>query len=189
LLCTTDVVIIIIIIIIINFNVTSDKTQMKLQYNVYYNTIYNYNIITIYTCAVQLFEGNVDSHSIKASYLDSSVIARFIKFHTVEWSNHPSLRVEIIGCQGTTFMQWRILDFVKVGEVGVASTEVARFEARRRCWMKYGRGCPPPTGEGSEQVLCPSPIFLMFGSKWASFCSKLFSCAQAKGWCIANSLS
>ena len=51
---------------------------------------------------LQLFKGNADSYSVKASYFDQSVIARFIKFHTVEWSKHPSLRVEIVGCQGNT---------------------------------------------------------------------------------------
>nr|KAG5690666.1 hypothetical protein BaRGS_007637 [Batillaria attramentaria] len=46
-----------------------------------------------------LFEGNVDSYSVKHSYLDRPVIARYIKFHTVHWHRHPSMRVEILGCQ------------------------------------------------------------------------------------------
>ena len=33
-------------------------------------------------------------------YLNEPVMARFIKFHTVTWHQHPSMRVEIIGCQG-----------------------------------------------------------------------------------------
>ncbi|XP_064634109.1 lactadherin-like isoform X3 [Lineus longissimus] len=47
----------------------------------------------------RIFEGNIDSYSVKHSYLDKPVMARFVKFHTVHWSKHPSLRVEIIGCQ------------------------------------------------------------------------------------------
>jgi lactadherin len=47
----------------------------------------------------RMFEGNTDSYAIKHSYFDEPIIARFIKFHTVEWSKHPSMRVEIIGCQ------------------------------------------------------------------------------------------
>ena len=49
---------------------------------------------------LQVFEGNTDSYSVKHSYLDQPVVARFIKFHTVHWNKHPSMRVEIIGCQG-----------------------------------------------------------------------------------------
>lgn len=49
---------------------------------------------------MQVFEGNTDSYAVKHSYLDEAVVARFIKFHTVHWNRHPSMRVEIIGCQG-----------------------------------------------------------------------------------------
>ncbi len=47
----------------------------------------------------KIFQGNFDDHSLKHNYFDQSVKARFIKFHTVQWVKHPSLRVEIIGCQ------------------------------------------------------------------------------------------
>lgn len=45
------------------------------------------------------FPGNKDSHSIQHSYLDSPVYARFIKIHTHTWNKHPSMRVELLGCQ------------------------------------------------------------------------------------------
>jgi len=48
----------------------------------------------------QVFDGNVDSYQVKHAYLDEPIIARYIKFHTVSWNRHPSMRVEIIGCQG-----------------------------------------------------------------------------------------
>ena len=48
----------------------------------------------------QVFEGNSNSHSVKHTYLDQPIIARFIRFQTIHWNQHPSLRVEIIGCQG-----------------------------------------------------------------------------------------
>lgn len=48
----------------------------------------------------QVFEGNANSHAVKHSYLDEPIIARFIRFQTVHWNQHPSMRVEIIGCQG-----------------------------------------------------------------------------------------
>ena len=50
--------------------------------------------------AVQVFDGNTDSYTVKHSYLDEPMIARFVRFHTLQWHGHPSLRVEIIGCQG-----------------------------------------------------------------------------------------
>ncbi|KAH9519216.1 hypothetical protein Btru_074987 [Bulinus truncatus] len=47
----------------------------------------------------KLFEGNTDSFSVKHNYLDRPIIARYIKFHTIQWNRHPSMRVEIMGCQ------------------------------------------------------------------------------------------
>ena len=48
----------------------------------------------------KVFEGNVDAYSVKHSYLDQPIIARFVKFHTIHWHQHPSMRVELVGCQG-----------------------------------------------------------------------------------------
>ncbi|XP_050409625.1 lactadherin isoform X1 [Patella vulgata] len=47
----------------------------------------------------RVFEGNTDSYAIRHVYLDKPIIARYIKFHTVHWHRHPSMRVEILGCQ------------------------------------------------------------------------------------------
>lgn len=47
----------------------------------------------------RVFDGNTDSYHVKHVYLDEPIIARYIKFHTVRWNRHPSMRVEIIGCQ------------------------------------------------------------------------------------------
>jgi len=47
----------------------------------------------------KIFEGNVDSYTVKHAYLDTPIMARFIKFHIVQWQRHPSMRVEVIGCQ------------------------------------------------------------------------------------------
>ena len=48
----------------------------------------------------QVFEGNTDAYSTHYVYLNEPVMARFVKFHTLTWHQHPSMRVEIIGCQG-----------------------------------------------------------------------------------------
>jgi len=50
---------------------------------------------------LQLFEGNSDSFSVQHLYVDEPFIARYVKFHTASWSRHPSMRVEVIGCQGS----------------------------------------------------------------------------------------
>ncbi|XP_029636990.1 lactadherin isoform X1 [Octopus sinensis] len=47
----------------------------------------------------KVFEGNIDSYSVRHSYFDQPILARYIKFHTVSWNKHPSMRVEILGCQ------------------------------------------------------------------------------------------
>ncbi|CAE1261403.1 MFGE8 [Acanthosepion pharaonis] len=47
----------------------------------------------------KVFEGNIDAYTVKHSYFDRPILARYIKFHTVSWNRHPSMRVEILGCQ------------------------------------------------------------------------------------------
>ncbi len=48
----------------------------------------------------KVYHANKDSYSIHNNYFNEPIIARFIKFHPIQWYLHPSLRVEIIGCQG-----------------------------------------------------------------------------------------
>ncbi|XP_069674564.1 lactadherin-like isoform X2 [Periplaneta americana] len=47
----------------------------------------------------KVFVGNSDAHSLRHSYLDQPVTARFVRLHILHWYRHPSLRLEIIGCQ------------------------------------------------------------------------------------------
>jgi len=49
---------------------------------------------------VQVFEGNADAYGVKHTYLDDVIVLRYVKFHPVTWHRHPSMRVEIVGCQG-----------------------------------------------------------------------------------------
>ena len=49
--------------------------------------------------AQRVFNANRDDHSIKHNYLDQSLVARFVKVHAVQWHKHPSMRLEIVGCQ------------------------------------------------------------------------------------------
>ncbi|XP_046567293.1 lactadherin-like isoform X1 [Haliotis rubra] len=60
---------------------------------------FHWNYVTDNYGNQRIFEGNTDSFSVKHSYLDKPIIARFVKFHTVHWHRHPSMRVEIMGCQ------------------------------------------------------------------------------------------
>ena len=53
---------------------------------------------------MKVFEGNVDSQSVKHTYLDEPVIARFIKIHIIHWHQHPSLRLELLACQGIVIL-------------------------------------------------------------------------------------
>ena len=47
-----------------------------------------------------MFKGNSDSHTLRHSYLEHPVSARFVRVHVVDWHRHPSLRLEIVGHQG-----------------------------------------------------------------------------------------
>ncbi len=48
----------------------------------------------------KVFRGNSDAYSLRHSYLEHPVRARFVRIHVAGWHNHPAMRMEIIGCQG-----------------------------------------------------------------------------------------
>jgi len=77
-----------------------DGTEWVTSYMVSYSTdAFHWQYVSDQYGNQRVFEGNVDSYSVKHAYLDEPIAARFIKFHTVHWNRHPSMRVEIIGCQ------------------------------------------------------------------------------------------
>ncbi|BFZ16140.1 hypothetical protein BsWGS_19179 [Bradybaena similaris] len=77
-----------------------DGTEWVSRFMVSYSMdAYHWNYVTDNYGNQWLFEGNTDSFSVKHNYLDRPITARYIKFHTVQWNRHPSMRVEIIGCQ------------------------------------------------------------------------------------------
>ena len=49
----------------------------------------------------KLFRGNVDSSTVRYNLVDPPLQARFVRLHVAEWRGRPSLRLEIVGCQGT----------------------------------------------------------------------------------------
>jgi len=55
--------------------------------------------VVVVVTVTKVFEGNADSDKVKHSYLEQPITARFLRFQTVHWNNHPSMRVEIVGCQ------------------------------------------------------------------------------------------
>ena len=57
-----------------------------------------------YFLVFQLLNGNKDSHTVKVSYLEHPVTARFLRLHVQAWYNHPSLKMDIIGCQSRLFI-------------------------------------------------------------------------------------
>jgi len=46
----------------------------------------------------QDFGGNVDKHLERVHYLNSPFVARYIRFHPVDWHRHISMRAGVIGC-------------------------------------------------------------------------------------------
>ena len=61
---------------------------------------YQWNYITDGDGNQKIFTGNHDAVSIRYQYFQLSFNARFIRFHIVSWHFRPSLRLELIGCQG-----------------------------------------------------------------------------------------
>ncbi|KAK4467407.1 hypothetical protein MN116_008800 [Schistosoma mekongi] len=83
-------------------------------------------------CTSQIFEGNSDSFSVKHNYFDEPIRARYIKIHTYTWHNHPSLRVELIGCQSCKQL------------IGIPP--YARFAASSSRGKRSQRSCTPEYG-------------------------------------------
>ncbi|XP_055900427.1 lactadherin-like isoform X2 [Biomphalaria glabrata] len=77
-----------------------DGTEWVTRFSVSYSMdAYHWNYVTDNYNNAMVFEGNTDSFSVKHNYLDKPIMARYIKFHTIQWNRHPSMRVEIMGCQ------------------------------------------------------------------------------------------
>ncbi|XP_049275295.1 lactadherin-like [Rhipicephalus sanguineus] len=80
------------------------------------------------------FLGNTDSHSLKLSYLDPPVHARFLRLHVLRWHGRPSLRFEPLGCQ-------------ECNEV-ISVPPVARLTASSwRPWHPQQGSCSPDEGQ------------------------------------------
>lgn len=48
----------------------------------------------------KIYRANVDSSSVRYNLVDPPLQARFVRLHVAEWRGRPSLRLEIVGCQG-----------------------------------------------------------------------------------------
>ncbi|CAH8581012.1 unnamed protein product [Heterobilharzia americana] len=79
-----------------------------------------------------IFEGNSDSYTVKHNYFDEPIRARYVKVHTYTWHNHPSLRVELIGCQACKQL------------IGIPP--YARFAASSSRGKRSQRSCTPEYG-------------------------------------------
>ncbi|XP_013385516.1 lactadherin isoform X2 [Lingula anatina] len=90
----------------------------------------------------RVFDGNNDGYSVKHSYLDQPLMARFVKFHTVQWHKHPSMRVEILGCQ-------ECKEFIGLPPYGkITASDTWNF--------KKGKSCQPEDGHiFSNNAWCP----------------------------------
>ncbi|THD27537.1 Coagulation factor 5 8 type C terminal [Fasciola hepatica] len=80
----------------------------------------------------KIFEGNTDSFMVKHNYLDEPIKARFVKIHTYTWHNHPSLRVELVGCQPCK----QLLGIPPYARFAASSSRGKR--AQRSCMPEYG---------------------------------------------------
>ena len=48
----------------------------------------------------KVFRGNVDASTVRYNLLEQPLETRFIRLHVIEWKDRPSLRLELVGCQG-----------------------------------------------------------------------------------------
>jgi hypothetical protein len=75
-------------------------TALLISYSLDY---YQWNYITDSDGNQNIFTANHDAVAIRYQYFRTSFNARFIRFHIVSWHFRPSLRLELIGCQGKNF--------------------------------------------------------------------------------------
>ncbi|CAH8542287.1 unnamed protein product [Dicrocoelium dendriticum] len=80
----------------------------------------------------KIFEGNTDSFTVKHNYLDEPIKARYVKIHTYTWHGHPSLRVELVGCQPCK----QLLGIPPYARFAASSARGKR--AQRSCTPEYG---------------------------------------------------
>jgi len=90
----------------------------------------------------KVFKGNSDSHTLRHSYLEHPVSARFVRVHVVDWHRHPSLRLEIVGHQECNEM----ISEVPYSEITASS---------HKLWRKK-KTCTPDLGDiSSSGGWCP----------------------------------
>ncbi|VDO13375.1 unnamed protein product [Rodentolepis nana] len=80
----------------------------------------------------RIFEGNTDSYLVKHAYLDEAVVTRFVRIFPFTWNRHPSLRIELIGCQPCRQL--------------LGTPPYARFAASTTRSKKYGKTCSAEDG-------------------------------------------
>lgn len=49
----------------------------------------------------QLFGGNNDKNTDRTHYINSPFVARYVRFHPLEWHGKISMRVGLLGCPHT----------------------------------------------------------------------------------------
>ena len=87
---------------------------------------------------LQLLGGNKDAHTVKVSYLEHPVTARFLRLHVQAWHNHPSLKMDIIGCQSKYHQVYTECPKNSGMFVQTAITSLKSIRKRRSCEVSYG---------------------------------------------------
>ncbi|KAF2354673.1 Coagulation factor 5/8 C-terminal domain [Trinorchestia longiramus] len=106
----------------------------------------------------KLFSGNTDSHTPRHNYIVPPVVARFMRMHALTWHSHPSMRLELLGCQeckqvvsegvqvrvsASSHLSWRRRKSCEPHEVALlshrawcAKRKKRRGDSRRRHWVQ-----------------------------------------------------
>ncbi|MGH0171087.1 UNVERIFIED_CONTAM: hypothetical protein FKN15_060571 [Acipenser sinensis] len=66
--------------------------------NVMYSRMHFYNSLFFCGCILKIFMGNVDGSGTKENTLSPPIIAQYIRVLPLSYSNRPTLRMELIGC-------------------------------------------------------------------------------------------
>jgi len=106
----------------------------------------------------KVFHGNTDSHTPRHNYLLPPIYARFVRIHAIAWNSHPSLRIELMGCQeckrvvsegiqvrvsASSHLSWRRRKSCEPHDVALLSNRAwCAKRKKKHQWLQWDLGPP-----------------------------------------------
>jgi len=86
----------------------------------------------------QLFEGNVNSNSLKTNMIEPPIMAQWVRIRPLEWHRNPSLRADFHGCQADEEVEGDVCP-PEPETIPEYENTYAYNEAEAKQFLQYGR--------------------------------------------------